>query len=221
MVPREYWENYPINVSPDLGRSVISLLRDAGFQDVEEDPEAVWHDDNVTPSRWMFPEGTPPATSVSINARYNPVFHIKIGQALRPLRKKGILVIGSGSIVHNLFRAAWLPFLLAGARSTLLPAYKPEKWALDFERAVRDTIQYNSGPRLAGALVRLTEHPSYKLAHPSNDHFYPLLVIAGLVSDENDEGMFGRKMAETWDMGNVCSSQYLWGHWPRAGEIGA
>ncbi|KAI5917502.1 aromatic ring-opening dioxygenase [Camillea tinctor] len=213
IVPRKYWENYPINVSPELGRLVVSLLNDAGFPDVDEDPDAAWHDDTLTPSRWMFPEGTPPTTSVSINARYDPVFHVKVGKALQPLRDMGIIVIGSGSIVHNLFRAAWLPFLLGGARKTIISGYKKEKWALEFERAVRDTIENNSGPRLAGTLIRLIEHPYYKLAHPSNDHFYPLLVIAGIVSDQNSEGTYGKKMAETWDMGNVCSSQYLWGDW--------
>ncbi|KAE8446424.1 hypothetical protein EG329_012029 [Mollisiaceae sp. DMI_Dod_QoI] len=213
VAPREFWENYPINISPELGKRVVSLLQAAGLPDVEEDLEADWHDDNVTPSRWMFRDGTPPATSVSLNARYDPVFHVKVGQALRELQKEGILIVGSGSIVHNLFRASWVPFLLNGARNTLQPEYKPDQWALDFERAVRDTILSNSGPRLAGALVRLTEHPCYKVAHPSNDHFYPLLVIAGVVSDEEDEGVYGRKMAETWDMGNVCSSQYLWGTW--------
>ncbi|KAL2011035.1 hypothetical protein VTN00DRAFT_3753 [Thermoascus crustaceus] len=168
-----------------------------------------WRDDNTPPSRWMFPDGTPPATSISLNARYDPIFHVKVRQALRELRTGGILIIGSGSIVHNLFRANWIPFLLTGAWNTLQPGYKPEKWALEFERAVRDTILSNSGPRLAGALVRLTDHPSYKIARWSNDHFYPLLVIAGVVSYEEDEGVYDRKMAETWDMGNVCSSQYL------------
>ncbi|KAI5859645.1 Extradiol ring-cleavage dioxygenase, class III enzyme, subunit B [Durotheca rogersii] len=144
VVPREKWEHYPINVSPALGRSVVSLLRGAGFLDAEEDPGAAWHDDNLTPSRWLFPEGTPPATSVSLNTRYDPIFHVKIGEALRPLRKENVLGIGSGSIVHNLFRAAWLPFLLSGGRNTALPSYKPERWALSFERAVRDTIEFNS-----------------------------------------------------------------------------
>lgn len=144
IVPREHWENYPINISPELGRRVASLLKAAGLPDVEEDPDADWHDDNTTPSRWMFPDGTPPATSISLNARYDPIFHVKVGQALRELRRERILIIGSGSIVHNLFRANWIPFLLTGARNTLQPGYKPEKWALEFERAVRDTILSNS-----------------------------------------------------------------------------
>lgn len=147
IVPRELYENYPINISPKLGKRVVSLLKAAGLPDAEEDPEADWHDDNTTPSHWMFPDGTPPATSISLNARYNPVFHVKVGQALRDLRKEGILIVGSGSIVHNLFRANWLPFIsgvLRGTWNTLQPDYKPEKWALEFERAVRDTIMSNS-----------------------------------------------------------------------------
>ncbi|KAL6165456.1 hypothetical protein ACJQWK_08682 [Exserohilum turcicum] len=212
LVPRRYWENYPINVSPELGRRVVSVLKAAGLPDVDEDPNAQWHDDTLTPSRWMFPEGNPPATCVSINARYDPIVHIKLGRALRPLRSEGILIVGSGAITHNLFRASWAPVLRSGLRTAYHPNYKPEKWVLDFERAVRDSIMFNSGPRLAGALVRLLDHPCYKLAHPSDDHFYPLIVIAGVVSGDDDT-VHGRKMAESWDVGNVCSSQYLWGSW--------
>ncbi|KAH8804467.1 aromatic ring-opening dioxygenase [Xylogone sp. PMI_703] len=183
IVPREHWENYPINVSTSLGKRVVTLFKQAGFSDVEEDPDADWHDDNTTPSKWMFPEGTPPCTSISLNARYDAVFHVKIGQALRPLRKEGILIVGSGSILGPL----------------------PSRWCSEYIAT--------GGPALAGAVVRLTENPYYRLAHPSNDHFHPLLVIAGVVSDEDDTGVYGCKMAETWDMGNVCSSQYLWGSW--------
>jgi len=96
MVPRQHWADYKINIDVGLAKRVVSLLRDQDFPDVEEDPEFDWHDDTVTPAKWMFPEGTPPATVISMNARFDPVFHVRIGQAISSLRKEGILIIGTG-----------------------------------------------------------------------------------------------------------------------------
>lgn len=138
MVPRSYWENYPINVDIDLARRVINLLRGAEFTDVDEDPEFDWHDDTVTPARWMFPDGTPPATVISMNARYNPVFHVKIGRALRVLRQEGILLCGTGGAVHNLYRNNWYPLITKG--DNFQQGRKPAKWAIDFEKAVSDVV---------------------------------------------------------------------------------
>jgi aromatic ring-opening dioxygenase catalytic subunit (LigB family) len=138
MVPRSYWENYQVNIDVSLARRVVHLLRSSGFTDVEEDPEFDWHDDTITPARWMFPEGTPPATVVSLNARYNPVFHVKIGRALRVLRKEGYLLCGTGGAVHNLYRNNWLPVLAKG--DNFQPGRKPAKWAIEFEKSVSDVV---------------------------------------------------------------------------------
>jgi aromatic ring-opening dioxygenase catalytic subunit (LigB family) len=138
MVPRSYWENYPINVDIALVRRVVNLLRGHNFRDVEEDPNFDWHDDTVTPARWMFPEGTPPATVISLNARFNPVFHVKIGRALRQLRKEGILLCGTGGAVHNLYRNNWYPLLSRG--DNFQPGSKPARWAIEFEQTVNDVI---------------------------------------------------------------------------------
>jgi aromatic ring-opening dioxygenase catalytic subunit (LigB family) len=141
MVPRSYWENYPINVDLDLAGKVVSLLTKAGFQDVEEDPSFDWRDDTITPARWMFPDGTPPATVVSLNARYNPVFHIKVGRALRKLRKEGIILCGTGGAVHNLYRNNWIPVLARG--DNFQRGRVPAKWAVEFEKSVSDVVANN------------------------------------------------------------------------------
>ena len=138
MVPRLYWESYPVNVDQQLARRIISLLRKHGFTDVQEDPTFDWHDDTITPARWMFPHGTPPATVISLNARYNPVFHAKIGRALRGLRKDGILLCGTGGAVHSLYRNNWLPLLARG--DNFQSGSSPAQWAVDFERSVNDVV---------------------------------------------------------------------------------
>ena len=141
MVPRSYWENYPINVDLNLAKRTVSLLRAAGFDDVEEDPTFDWHDDTVTPARWMFPEGTPSATVVSMNARYSPTFHVKIGRALSQLRKESILLCGTGGAVHNLYRNNWYPVLTKG--DNFQPGRKPAQWAVEFEKSVSDVVANN------------------------------------------------------------------------------
>lgn len=137
--PREVWENYQINGAPELGRRIVSLLRQSGFPDVEEDQNADWPDACITPSLWMFPNGTPPATTVSLNARYDPVFHVRMGQALQPLRKQGILIIASGATVHNIFRANFIPLILK--KDTLQKGSKPAKWATEFDQSIHDIIE--------------------------------------------------------------------------------
>ncbi|EXJ76301.1 uncharacterized protein A1O5_00809 [Cladophialophora psammophila CBS 110553] len=207
LVPREKYSHFKPNVSRDLGLRVISLLKNAGFLDVEESTTAEWVDAPTTPSLWMFPNGTPPATTVSLNARYDPVFHVRMGQALRSLRKEGILIMGSGSIVHNIFRGNHLPILLK--RDNLQKGSKLSKFAADFEKSIDDIVTSNTGADLAAALVRITQSPRYLEAHPSNDHFYPLLVLAGALYD--DEKVYGRPMARTYEMRNIVNVQYMWG----------
>ena len=141
LVPRSYWEGYPINVSQDLAERVIELLRSHHFRDVEADPTFDWHDDTITPARWMFPAGTPPTTVVSLNARFNPAFHAKIGIALSKLRQQGVLIVGTGGAVHNLYRNNWLPMLRSG--DNFQPNMKPAQWALDFAHAVTEVVKNN------------------------------------------------------------------------------
>ncbi|KEF59112.1 uncharacterized protein A1O9_03956 [Exophiala aquamarina CBS 119918] len=212
LVPRKHWENYQINVDPKLARKVINLLQDQGFTDVDEDPDFDWHDDTITPLKWMFPEGTPPATVISMNARFDAVFHVRIGQAIRSLSNQGILVIGSGGTVHNLYRNNWLPLRWHGDNFQV--GNVPAKWATDFERAISDVIRDNQGASLAGALVRLVQHPKYPLAHPTPDHYYPLLVIAGLMADRGADAPQGEMKAQTWELQNMCNNQWIWGKFP-------
>ncbi|RMJ16637.1 hypothetical protein CDV36_003683 [Fusarium kuroshium] len=213
MIPRSYWENYPINVDLELAEKVIDLLRAAGFPDVQEDPTFDWHDDTITPSRWMFPEGTPPATVISLNARFNSVFHVKIGRALRNLRKEGILLCGTGGAVHNLYRNNWYPLLARG--DNFQKGRTPAQWAIEFEKSVSDAVANNKGARLAGALTRLTQSPRYKDAHPTDEHFYPLLVIGGSVIEDDE---YGKKMAQTWELQHMCNNQFVWGSWESASK---
>jgi aromatic ring-opening dioxygenase catalytic subunit (LigB family) len=139
LVQKERYENYPVNIDQGLAQRVIDLLKAAGLPDVEGDPTAHWEDAPTTPSLWMFPQGTLPSTTVSLNGRYDPVFHVRIGHALRPLREQGILIIASGATVHNIFRGSVIPMVLK--RDHFQRDTTPAKWAADFDQSIYDVIE--------------------------------------------------------------------------------
>jgi len=102
----------------------------------------------------MFPDCLPlPTTIVSMNARYDPHFHLKIGAALRPMRYEDTLIIGSGGSVHNLYRNHW--YHMALYKDNFAQPVPPEPWALQFRQAVEDVITENNGLELRRAITRL------------------------------------------------------------------
>lgn len=161
----------------------------------------------------MFPDKCPPTTLVSMNARFDPHYHVKVGQALRDFRREGYLIIGSGGAVHNLYRNIWEPMLRFS--DNLAQETPPEYWALEFRQAVEDVITNNSGPHLRRAMTRLMKHPLYRDAQATDDHFMAAMFVAGAVGDEEDEGVFGELKAETWELTNMCNSQFTFGHWAK------
>jgi 4,5-DOPA dioxygenase extradiol len=110
-----------------------------------------------------FPDADIPVVQLAINARMPADYHLQLGAKLAPLRERGVLILGSGNVVHNLGQAD----LRAGETGT--------DWNHRFDEAVRDMV--TSEPE---QLLRLAEHPDYPLAVPTPDHYYPLLYIAGL-----------------------------------------
>jgi aromatic ring-opening dioxygenase catalytic subunit (LigB family) len=190
---------------PDLPTAArcISLLREAGFN-AAENAKFDWIHDTYLILIRMFPDKCPPTTLISMNARYDPHFHIKAGSAVRPLRKEGYLLIGTGGAVHNLYRNNWTPMLRFS--DNFAQETPPEAWALGFRQAVEDVITKNSGPKLRRAMARLMKHPLYRDAHATDDHFMAALFVAGAAGDEEDEGVFGTLDAETWELANMYVS---------------
>lgn len=115
--------------------------------------------------------------------------------------------------MHNLYRNYWLPMLRHS--DNFAQEHPPEPWALEFRQAVEDVITHNSGPQLRRAMTRLMKHPQYRDAHATDDHFMAAMFVAGTVGDEEDEGVYGELMAETWELTNMCNSQFTFGSWPK------
>jgi 4,5-DOPA dioxygenase extradiol len=162
--PRELFEvQYPAPGSPDLARRVNELLGG----DVIED-ESNWGLDHGTWSVLchVFPSGDIPVVQLSINETEAARFHYDLATKLAPLRDEGVLIIGSGNLVHNLHTYAW------GKHDV-----EPFDWAVRFESRARDLM-------LAGDHDPLIDYESLgrdaMLAAPTPDHYIPLLYILGL-----------------------------------------
>jgi aromatic ring-opening dioxygenase catalytic subunit (LigB family) len=198
--------------NPDLATSerCMSMLAGEGFS-VGPNPNFEWIHDTFMVLIRMFPDFTrcPPTTIISMNARYDPWYHVKVGATLRPLRKEGYLLIGTGGAVHNLYRNYWTDMLLY--RESLSQERPPEPWALNFRQATEDVITKNRGPALRKAMIRLMQHPAYREAQATDDHFMPAMFAAGAAGDKEDESMPNLLAAETWELFNMCNSQFTFG----------
>lgn len=205
--PSKY-ADYKLNPDLDTGKRCIQLLRENGF-DAEANETFDWIHDTYLVLIRMFPGGCPPTTLISMNGRYDPHFHIKIGATLRVLREENYLVIGSGGAVHNLYRNNWAP--MVRHRDNFAQPTPPEAWALEFRQAFEDVVTKNSGPALRRGVTRLMKHPQYRDAHASDDHFMAALFVAGAAGSMEDQGNCGKLHAEDWELTNMCNSQFSFG----------
>ncbi|KAF2245727.1 hypothetical protein BU26DRAFT_522112 [Trematosphaeria pertusa] len=205
-------------LKPDLatGKRVVSMLREAGMDARPNDTFDWIHDTYLILIR-MFPAGCPPTTIISMNGRFDPHFHARVGSAVASLRSDGYLIIGTGGAVHNLYRNHWGQMLRY--TDNFAQPVPPEAAMLEFRQSVEDVFTRNCrAGRAKGALVngvtRLMKHPQYRDAHGTDDHFMAACFVSGVVDGseggEDDECVLG---AEDWELVNMCNSQFTVGRW--------
>jgi 4,5-DOPA dioxygenase extradiol len=125
--PRELYEvKYPAPGDPDLARRVKKLLAPLSVE-LEEN----WGLDHGTWSvlRHVYPQADVPVVQLSIDENQPSSFHYEIGKRLVPLREEGVLIVGSGNLVHNLHAYAW-------GKHTV----QPYDWAVRFERNAKELL---------------------------------------------------------------------------------
>jgi 4,5-DOPA dioxygenase extradiol len=163
--PELYEVSYPAPGAPDLARRVAQLLAPVRVQLDEE-----WGLDHGTWSvlKHVFPAADVPVIQLSLDAAQPPAFHHELGRRLAPLRDEGVLVIGSGNVVHNLQTYAWRRRVI-----------EPYDWALRFDAVVREAIVKGDH----GTLIAYQDlGDDAQLAAPSPEHYLPLLYVLGLRS---------------------------------------
>ncbi|ORY19319.1 Extradiol ring-cleavage dioxygenase, class III enzyme, subunit B [Clohesyomyces aquaticus] len=204
--------SYELNPDLPTGKRCISLLSSAGLG-ARPNTTFDWIHDTYLILVRMFPEKCPPTTIISMNARFDPHFHARVGQILRPLRKEGYLFIGTGGAVHNLYRNNWKQMLLYTDNFAM--PMPPDPAMLEFRQSVEDVFLRNGGGRgLKAGVTRLMKHPLFRDAHGTDDHFMAACFVAGLVGEEEDEEEKEARLgAEDWELVNMCNSQFTVGRW--------
>lgn len=148
--------------APELAKTLIGTV--PGLQSA---PDRPWDHGVWVPLLHMYPAADVPVLQLSLPFAWSPRELFELGRQLAPLRDEGVLVLGSGGMVHNLGRIDW-------------DGGPPQPWALEFEGWVRERLA-------AGAvddLVAFREKaPALRRAHPTDDHFVPLLVALGAAAE--------------------------------------
>lgn len=177
-----YEIEYPAPGSPGLAAQLAGLLEGAV-------PSHDWGLDHGTWSvlKWMYPEADVPVVQLSMDRRLPPGEHLELGRRLAPLRDEGVLIFGSGNIVHNLHDA--FSRMRAGNRDT-------PGWAERFDGRIRDALQSHDNPDL---LAAWPDSEDGRRSHPTPDHWLPLLYCAG-AADRHDEVSFP---VEGFDWGSL------------------
>jgi 4,5-DOPA dioxygenase extradiol len=159
--PRELYQvQYPAPGDPELARRVQQMLKPLAVQ-----LDNSWGLDHGTWSvlRHVYPLADVPIVQLSIDETQPPSFHYEVGRKLAPLRGEGVLVVGSGNLVHNLHTYAW---------GRHMP--DPYDWAAHFEQQAR-------GMMTAGEFLPLIDYenlgPDARLSIPTPDHYLPLLYV--------------------------------------------
>jgi 4,5-DOPA dioxygenase extradiol len=190
--PGELYEViYPAPGAPKLAERARSVLAAAGI-DCEVDPARGLDHGAWVPLKWMYPEADVPVTQLSVQSQRPAAHHHAIGRALAPLRDEGILVIGSGGIVHNLRDLDWMNRSGGGVF----------EWAKAFNDWIAQRVA-------AAALDELLDYraraPQPARAHPTEDHFDPFFVALGA------GGFPARRIDLGIDMGSLGMDAYLFG----------
>ena len=154
---------YPAPGLPELAEEVVEIAKPQ-WVGLDRDQ---WGLDHGTWSvlAHLFPEANIPVVQLSLNALKPLDYHVELGARLAALRERGVLIVASGNVVHNLRRVNWKNVDSA------------EPWAYRYDDAAIELLSNRPGD-----VVRLQEHNDYELAVPTPDHFLPLLYLAGIAA---------------------------------------
>lgn len=169
---------YPAPGNPELAAYTSDLVKETP---IKMDHEWGLDHGTWTVVRHMYPDADIPVLQLSIDYHQPPGFFYSLGRELSSLRKKGVLIIGSGNMVHNLRMVAW--------DKLNEPEYGFD-WALEMNELFKTKIKAKDHQRLVDykALGEMG-----RLAIPTPDHYFPLLYTLGLQQDGEEVSFFNDK----------------------------
>ena len=184
-----YQLRYQAPGAPDWAARAVPLLESAGFA---VEPDAVRGLDHGAwvPLRYLLPEANTPVFQVSLPRDMDTAGAWRMGRALAPLRAQGVAIVGSGSLTHNLYE--------------VFHGGKDAPYAQAFAHWTTRTVLGGDADAL---LHYRTQAPAAERAHPTEEHFLPLLVAAGAAS----EGEQAQLLPGGMTYGVLAMDSYAWG----------
>ncbi|WP_406609450.1 4,5-DOPA dioxygenase extradiol [Agarivorans sp. JK6] len=178
-------QRYPASGNPLLAQQLTELLSDHQLQ-----TDSSWGLDHGAWSvlKWMYPAADVPVFQLSIDVSQNLSWHFALGRSLSELRRQGVMIIGSGNVVHN----------LAALRHTS----QPYDWAEEFDaffakRLAQRNFSDLVNPAVMGGLMRM--------ANPSLEHYIPAIVVAGAANNNDYLSM----VSEGFDLGALSMRSFV------------
>ncbi|UOO88988.1 4,5-DOPA dioxygenase extradiol [Vitreoscilla massiliensis] len=180
---------YPAAGSPALAHTVIDTVT---MTHVHEDME--WGLDHGTWSvlKHVFPQANVPIVQMSIDYSQGADYHYRLGQQLAALRRKGVLIVASGNMVHNLRMVSW---------------QKPvdEAFGFDWALEANDSFKTMLNQRNHNSLIDWqNQGEAFRLAIPTPDHYYPMMYSMGLQESSDELTFFNDKAV----MGSLTMTSY-------------
>lgn len=188
--PHTYRVKYAAPGAPTLAARVSGLLTEGGMV-CRLDPDRGFDHGTFSLMEPIRPQADIPVVQLSLQSSLDPARHIEMGRLLTPLRREGVLILGSGLSYHNLG--------LMDERSAA-PSGRFDAW-------LQDTLVAHSGAYRLGRLSAWTHAPSARVAHPREDHLLPLMVAVGAAESEpghciyHEAELFGSMTASSFSFG--------------------
>lgn len=184
-----YRLQYPAPGAPDVARETAEVLREAGLK-VTEDATRPYDHGAWVPLRFLLPDANIPVFQLAMPRDLDTHGALALGKALRPLRERGVLVVGSGSLTHNLYEiqrtSESVPYATAFAEwATRSVLARDEQALVDYRQVA----------------------PAAERAHPTEEHYLPLLVAMGASNDDDTPSLVPGGMT----YGVLSMDSYAWG----------
>lgn len=190
--PALYQLQYPAPGAPDVAARAIALLRAAGYA---AEADAQWGLDHGAwvPLMYLFAAADVPVFQVSLPARLDGAQAYAYGKALAPLADEGVLIIGSGSLTHNLYEVRFDA-----------PDAAAAPYARAFADWVADAVTQRDHARLQQTMALA---PHAQRAHPTVEHLWPLMVAAGAAG----AGVPAQRIDGGMTHGVLCMDAFVFG----------
>lgn len=185
-----YALQYPVAGQPELAKEAARLLNAAGFAAACDDRRGLDHGAWL-PLLHLLPEAKVPVFQVSMPFNLTTATAVKLGQTLAPLRDQGVLIVASGSMTHNLY-----DFRQSGVQ--------PAAYVQEFTAWVQTAVLAKGTDQL---IDYRAEAPHAERAHPSEEHFLPLLVAMGATAEVDEVSVLRGGVSH----GALSMESYAWG----------